>query len=55
MCDVEGGINRVRVKKWMLVYRVEVKQLSKEKLFFQLLRVLDRRLQTKHLNKHEYA
>ena len=55
ICDLEGGISRVKIKKWMLIYRVEVKLLIRDKCFFQMLRVLDRKLQIKYLNKQEYG
>lgn len=54
LCDIEGAISRVRVKKWMLLYRTEIKPLIKEKYFFQMLRVLSSRLQSNHLKRSEY-
>lgn len=54
MCCADGSVQRVKIKKWMVITKAEVKVLWKEKIFCQKIKVMDRRVQLEHFTKSEF-
>jgi hypothetical protein len=54
ICCLDGSIQRVRIKKWMIITKAELKLLFKEKLFCQKLKVMNRKTQLEYFTKSEF-